>query len=238
MERKMCALVAKRTIGVVVKCALCLPELVLRRNLAVRQNLATAVCQWDQAFDSLHAQCDGVRAQGDAVEAAEGFLYECAKCGAPSRSRHGGKPDSEAIHLIGGDDPLAVPDWLCPSCFGSVMQRAEQVAMWYGAFLGLFKLDCIPGHTIIAEKGWICSQAECDSTPELREHMHLVAARTGANACVSYRWEGHEESVLAGHSANGRPFYRTERSYSATARAVVVEPGMTHRRAGANNREL
>jgi len=224
MERKMYLLVAKRTTGTVVKGVLRIPELVLKRMLSARQAVASAVSEWDRMFDEVRGQFDAVSSEGAAVEASEGFLYQCAKCGAPSRSHFGGKPDDQIIHLVGTGDPLAVPDWLCGKCFGAVTRRAADITMWYGSFVGVVTSGLIPGYRITADKGRLCSQAEFQSPDELKEHMRLVAARAGANACINFLKELHEESVLAGHSKNGNPYYRTARSFSATARAVVLEP--------------
>lgn len=233
LQRQMYLLIAKRTTGAIAKGVLRIPELVLKRPLAARQAVASAVSGWDRQFDEVRGQFDTVSAEGAAVEAAEGFLYQCAKCGAPSRSHFGGKPDDQAIHLVGSGDPLAVPDWLCGRCFGAVTRRAEDIAMWYGSFIGVVTSGQIPGYRITVDKGRICSRSEFKSPDELKEHMRLVAARAGANACIHFLRELHEETVLAGHSKNGNPYYRTARSFSATARAVVLEPD---RRAYAHSR--
>jgi len=223
LKQGLCLLVAKRTTGAIAKGVLRIPELLLGRTLSARQAVVSAVSEWDRMFDEVRGQFDVVSAEGAAVEASEGFLYQCAKCGAPSRSHFGGKPDDQAIHLVGTGDPLAVPDWLCGKCFGAVTRRAADIAMWYGSFVGVVTSGQIPGYRIMADKGRLCSQAEFQSPDELKEHMRLVAARAGANACINFLKELHEESVLVGHSKNGNPFYRTARSFSATARAVVVE---------------
>ena len=224
MQKTIDGLVAKRTSAAVGRAFLKVPELLMRRPLNARHSLNASITRWDREFEQVHAEHAALTSEAAGVEKEEGSLVRCKKCGTLCRTRFGGHLDNAGINLLGWSDPLAIQDWMCTDCLTPALKRVEEIAIWHASFAGITRGTYLPGFRIVEDKGWICSTQEFDSEGAAKENLALQAARNGANACVFYNLNETRDREVAGHGPKGNPYYQTVVTYSAKARAVVVEP--------------
>lgn len=206
--------------GVGVQRALLKPVVMVAGHSAARDRLAIEAGNLDARRGDLAGRIAALRRQHAEVVSREGHLFRCASCQNLCRTGFGGQLTKDELMYLNS----ACGGWLCGACHSRFSRNAEAIAVCYGTFIGIFNQDRVPGSIMKADRGWITTAEEHESIECARQALRLSAARLLANACVSFWWKEHRERVLAGHGPRGNPFYQTQVTYSATARAVVAEP--------------
>lgn len=129
---------------------------------------------------------------------------------------------------------------LCFDCYEACRASCQDVQMRLSQWKGSARGEYVRDFRTVEELGRVEYEgAECDEPEKVEERLKLYTAQLGGNAFVKYYWEKHEErdsrSVLAGHSRNGNPYYRTEYSterwFTGHATAVIVESSVRPRAA-------
>ena len=192
----------------------------------VRANAENRIQAINADIHSVTQEADHLKQIATDVEAREGELAQCVRCNTMFRSKFGGALPGNAVDVMGSNHDLARQGWLCQDCWPMASEVYQNIMAYYGAHVGITQKRFIPGYRIMADGGMVTTEGEFDSVEDVKSALHLLAARRMANACVCFWFDRHEDSVVAGYSRNGNPYYRTVVTFSGRAQAVRVEPDM------------
>lgn len=198
-------------------------RLAVGQPLGIRSRLQNRGEACSRRAAELRGRIVGLKRQAQEVEAREGKLFTCSHCAAPCRTNLGGRLSQDEIGILGEAHPAAVAGWLCGTCYARHAAAVNLVCHCYANHHGVVRSRGIPGTRIVESRGVIRTGTEHGSVEAVKEALRQKSARMFANACVEFWWDEHRNTVLAGHSRNGNPYYRTRITYSGTATAVRVD---------------
>lgn len=121
---------------------------------------------------------------------------------------------------------------LCPSCYDECHTACHEIQENIKNWVSGTKHEYIKGFNTVKALGRIEYQnRSCLVPAELEECLKLYSVQLGGNGFVKFYYEKNEErhsnSVLAGYSVNGNPYYRTEYStkrwFTGYATAVIIK---------------
>jgi hypothetical protein len=104
----------------------------------------------------------------------------------------------------------------------------ERISQWAGGT----KQETLRGYRIEKEIGIVRCNSHCDDPADVEHFLMWYSAQVGGNGFIKFFWDKHidhhQEEYVAGHGANGNPYYRTRRwttqYFTGHAVAVIAEP--------------
>ena len=120
---------------------------------------------------------------------------------------------------------------ICPNCYESLCISVAQVQSNLYSWIEGVRGEHIPGYETLKVLGHVSYKGDnCAEPAEVKEILKLYSCQLGGNAFIDFFWKKHEERnaerVLAGHSENNNPYYRTEYTintwFTGSATAVLV----------------
>lgn len=163
-------------------------------------------------------------------------LVKCVTCGAIGHRECFNKNFREAQFLLSklvpGYEESAREFFFCPNCKEKRKKQEEIIQSRYSSWITGTNKPEIKGYRIIEEKKVLSADIEMPNPLALEEFFKYETIVNGGNAFIKFHWTKHEgrhqETYLAGYSANLNPYYRSRWVqriwYTGAAMAVLAEP--------------